>query len=118
MILLTGLMFASFGQSQNATQQKTADYIAIEDQSGIQVSYVYDNPESPTCFFVKITNQSLSDQTVEYQILNTDADKVATSYAPIKIKAGESFTANDLTLAIPIKKGTKLSNYSTLLTIK
>ena len=100
------------------SQTQSLDYVAIENQSGIQVSYVYDNADNPTYFFVKITNTSTAEHTVEYQLNDAKAGKVSQSYAPLKLKAGESFIANDMTMAIPITRETKLSDYTASLTIK
>ncbi len=118
LIIMIFLGFAGYSQSNNSSQTKAADYVAIENQSGIQVSYVYNNTEKPEYFFVKITNLSTREQTIEYDLLNSKDEKLTGSYVPIKLGAGESFIANDLTMAIPVNPETKLSNYSTTLTIK
>ena len=118
LLFMTCIGFLGYGQSNSVSQNQTADYVAIENQAGIQVSYVYDNAENPQYFFVKITNISTTKQTVEYTLLNNADVKLSESYAPLNLEAGESFIGNDITMAIPVNSQTKLSNYSTTITIK
>ena len=116
LLIMMSFGFAAFSQSKSPSQ--SVDYVAIEDHSGIQVTYVYNDTENPKYFFVKITNLSSTKQTVEYKLLNNADEKLSESYDPLTLDAGESFIGNDMTMAIPVNSETKLSNYSTSLTIK
>ena len=120
LLLIFALTLGLFAHGQSTTSSDTheTDYVAIQNQSGIQVSYVYDNPDNPTYFFVKLTNNGTADKSVDFLLANQNAEEVSRSYAPIVVKAGESFLCNDMTMAIPVKAETKLADFSTSLTIQ
>ena len=117
MILLTGLMFASFGQSQNATQQKSADYIAIENQSGIQVVYV--NSDAKDAFTIKFTNTSSKSVTLAYAVFsNVTSAELFHAKKDITLKPGETLSSAKYHEFVTLSKGEKFEDYVVTLTIK
>lgn len=118
LLLMLCLGLAGYGQSHNSRQSDLTNYVAIENQSGIEVSYVFDNSDNPSYFFVKITNRGSKEQTVEFKVANQESVQVSASHQPMKIKPGESFEYNDLTMIISLNEESNYSAFKTSLSIK